>query len=608
MCSLELANALVRRKRAGHVLEREVLVDGSVIWPDRKVGKAADQRMQLGGERQTAAGRASIKKRLLAGTIACEEQALGARIPQREGEHARQLCDGVGAVVLIEVENYLAVAVGPHRVALANEVFPEVGKIVYLAVDHHPYGSVLVEQRLVRLRTQVDDRETPVPEHGPAVRPKPFGVRPAMDHRRAHATDRTFVWSTCPGNVSTDTAHVTYMAHPGPLHISVATTRSTDGAAGTPIERSPVRVMHVVVGGDIGGAERLLVELATRPEKTDAVHQVALFTPNRALGAFFARAGLRIHDRGPVRENPLAYLVRSLGPADVSWLVARIEEERIDVVHTHTFGSHVLGTRAARHSSRPQLRTEHHVMHYFDPSCSPFTRWAAARTEGFVAVSEYVHSVLTSTAPSVAARCTTVRNGVDTAYWAPREASRRDSSDAGFRVGIVCRLTPWKRVHLAIEAAALAATELVVVGDGELRAGLEKLARKSGALAQFVGHQADPRPFIAQCDAILSTADREPLGLSVLESLAMERPVIALTGGGIPEIVMHGRTGVLVEEPSAMALAAAVTTARRNRSRLREMGVRGRQFAVEHGTIDRTCEGYARAYRALRRSMPNGTQ
>ena len=60
-------------------------------------------------------------------------------------------------------------------------------------------------------------------------------------------------------------------------------------------------------------------------------------------------------------------------------LAARIGEQRIDVVHTHTFGSHCLGTRAARRSHRPQLRTEHHVMHYFDPSSSPFTRWAAAR-------------------------------------------------------------------------------------------------------------------------------------------------------------------------------------------------------------------------------------
>jgi glycosyltransferase involved in cell wall biosynthesis len=367
-----------------------------------------------------------------------------------------------------------------------------------------------------------------------------------------------------------------------------------------------VRVMHVVVGGDIGGAERLLVDLATRPEKTGADHEVALFTPNRALAAYLRRAGIRVHDRGHVRENPLAYLYRALAPPDVGWLARRIAEQRIDVVHTHTFGSHVLGTRAARRAGRPQLRTEHHVMHYFDPSCSPFTRWAAARTEAFVAVSEYVCSVLRETAPAVAARTSVVRNGIDTEYWRPPDGMSLASGQAlqagRFRVGIVCRLIPWKRVHLAIEAAALANTDVLVVGDGELRPRLETLAKERGASARFVGHQSDPRPFISACDAILSTADNEPLGLSVLESLGMERPVIALAGGGIPEIVQHERTGLLVQEPTAMALAAAIRRVQSDRFLLHEMGASGRQFAVEHGNIDRTCEGYAAAYRAVSRT------
>jgi glycosyltransferase involved in cell wall biosynthesis len=147
--------------------------------------------------------------------------------------------------------------------------------------------------------------------------------------------------------------------------------------------------MHVVVGGDIGGAERVVVDLATRPVETGADHQVALITPNRSLAAYLGRSGLRIHDRGRARENPISYLYSALGPREVAWLSTLLVAERIDLVHTHTFGSHVLGTRAALRAGRPQLRTEHHVMHYADRSSSPFTRWAAARTERFVAVSEY---------------------------------------------------------------------------------------------------------------------------------------------------------------------------------------------------------------------------
>jgi glycosyltransferase involved in cell wall biosynthesis len=351
--------------------------------------------------------------------------------------------------------------------------------------------------------------------------------------------------------------------------------------------------MHVVVGGDIGGAERVVADLATRSEQTGAEHQVALITPNRALASYFAKSGVRVHDRGPARENPLAYLYRSLGPADVAWLAERLARDAIDVVHTHTFGSHVLGTRAARRTRRPQVRTEHHVMHYFDASSSPFTRWAAARTDRFVAVSEYVKGVLTKAAPSVTDRMTVVRNGVDTTYFSPRERG-----DGDFCLGVVCRLTGWKRVHLAIEAAALSGAELVVIGDGEERKRLESLARSRRARVRFVGFQTDPRAFVAACDAILSTAESEPLGLSVLEALAMARPVIAFATGGIPEIVEDEVTGMLVRETTAGELARVIDRARRDRPSLARMGASARRFVVEHCSIDRMCQGYAAAYEA----------
>jgi glycosyltransferase involved in cell wall biosynthesis len=360
---------------------------------------------------------------------------------------------------------------------------------------------------------------------------------------------------------------------------------------------SRLRVMHVVVAGDIGGAERLLIDLARRPETSSADHQVALITPNRALARYFVDAGLRVHDRGRARENPFAYLRQAFGSRDVDWVESLLREQRADIVHTHTFGSHVVGTRAARRANLPQVRTEHHVMHYFDASSSAFTRWAAARTDRFVAVSAYVRSVLSKTAPAVAERTSVVRNGVDTEYWAPRPFPK-----GTFRVGIVCRLAAWKRVALAVEAAALAAVDLTVVGDGEERRALEALVAKRGARVRFLGHQADPRPAIADCDVILSTADHEPLGLSVLESLSMGRPVIAFAGGGIPEIVEHGVTGWLVSESSGAAFATAIDEARRERAHLGVMGAAARRFARERGSIDQMCQGYAAIYDATSRS------
>jgi glycosyltransferase involved in cell wall biosynthesis len=355
------------------------------------------------------------------------------------------------------------------------------------------------------------------------------------------------------------------------------------------------RVMHVVVAGDIGGAERLLVEIARRPDDSEADHEIALMTPNRTLAAYFQDAGLVVHDRGHARENPLAYLVRSLGPFDVAWLGALLVSRRIDVVHTHTFASHVLGTRAARRANKPQLRTEHHVSHYFDPSCSVFTRWAAARTDRLVAVSDYVKRSIVQAAPNLAERMSVVRNGLDTSYWAPYSPPAPE-----FSLAIVCRLTRWKRVHLAIAGAALAGAELVVIGDGEDRGRLESIARSSGGSVRFVGYQADPRPFIAAASAVLSTSEQEPLGLSVLEALAMERPVIAVAEGGVPEIVQDGETGLLVRHATPDALAVAITRAREARAWFDAMGPRARRFAVDACSIEAMCQRYGGHYRELK--------
>ncbi|MGA2448527.1 MAG: glycosyltransferase family 4 protein [Polyangiaceae bacterium] len=358
------------------------------------------------------------------------------------------------------------------------------------------------------------------------------------------------------------------------------------------------RVMHVVVAGDIGGAERLLVDVATRPERTRAEHEVALFTPNSALREYFANAGLRVHDCGAAPENPIAYLQRSLGGSHVRRLADLLIARSCDIVHTHTFGSHVIGTRAAERTQLRQVRTEHHFVHYFDPSCRVFTRWAAARTAAIVAVSEYVRRVLERTAPSLAERTTVARNGVDTVYWSPRE-----KTDRGFRACIVCRLTAWKRVHLAIRAAAMAHVELAVVGDGEQRGALERLARALSAPVRFVGYAPDPRIHICESDVVLSTSDREPLGLSVMEALSMGRPVVACAAGGIPEIVRDDETGILVPEGTAEGFARALMTGRDQPERLAAMAARGRAFAMRECSIESTCEKYGDVYdRVLRAS------
>src|SRR5262249_42302548 len=146
------------------------------------------------------------------------------------------------------------------------------------------------------------------------------------------------------------------------------------GRRGRPRRRSsaPVmrpRVLHVVVAGEMGGAERVVLDLATHPAETGADHAVLLFTPNARLRALFLEASITLADRGRVREGPLAYLWRSLGPIDLRWAARQARRIAPHLIVVHTFASQVLGTRLARKLGARLLRTEHSTRVYVDPSC-----------------------------------------------------------------------------------------------------------------------------------------------------------------------------------------------------------------------------------------------
>lgn len=363
------------------------------------------------------------------------------------------------------------------------------------------------------------------------------------------------------------------------------------------------KVVHVVVAGSIGGAERLLVDLATRPMESDAQHSVALMTSNPALRAMLNAHGIRIRDRGIVHDDPLSYLWRAFGPQDVRWLTDVLREEKADIVHVHTYASHIIGVRAARRLGLPVLRTEHGIQHYTDVSCALFRTWALRHTDSVVAVSEYVRNFVVRRAPFARERFHVVRNGVDSEYFFER---LQLSGSAPLTLALICRLERWKGAHLLIKAVArVPQVHLKIAGDGSQRQMLEKLTASLGVQDQvsFLGYQSDPRPVLASCHLAVNTSFDEPLGLSVMEAMSMGRPVIAFRGGGIPEIVQHGKTGWILEQRTVQELSSQISRLVSKQDSIAHMGRQARAFIEDQGRIEIMCQGYARAYSALSSSV-----
>ena len=358
------------------------------------------------------------------------------------------------------------------------------------------------------------------------------------------------------------------------------------------------KVLHVVVAGAVGGAEHFLVNLASRPDRSSADHIVALMTPNAKLRALFVDAGLQVRDRGAVRENPLATLVRSFGPWDLAWLSHVAAEEKADILHAHTYGSHMLAARAGVRTGLPVLRTEHGTRHYRDPSCGLYRHWALRHTTAIAAVSAYVGAYVAGVAPDVAGKIEVVVNGIDMARFSPVPMPQ----SGPFTFAAVGRLDPVKRLHIAIAAMARAPdVHLNIVGDGGERGMLEALVRKHGLQerVRFLGHLSDPRAAIASCDALINCTGAEGLPLAVLEGAAMGRPTLGFAGGGMGEVVQDRSTGWLVREDTPEAWADAVRQAGASRNLAAQYGLEARRWVESRFDIDTMCKRYGVVYSAL---------
>jgi len=201
---------------------------------------------------------------------------------------------------------------------------------------------------------------------------------------------------------------------------------------------------------------------------------------------------------------------------------------------------------------------------------SAIRRVVAARSKGVTVVSWDLRNRLGAVKSGTGELPAVIPMGVDA------ERLRAESGaapPAEKRVLFVGRLVEKKGLEYLIRAFPEVLSrhpdaQLIVVGDGPLRGGMEALTRKLGLEDQvdFVGGKPhlELARFYSACrvfvgpSVVAESGDTEGLPVAFVEAMAAGRPVLGTSVGGIPEIVIPGRTGLLVEPGSPTALAAAV--------------------------------------------------
>ena len=169
----------------------------------------------------------------------------------------------------------------------------------------------------------------------------------------------------------------------------------------------------------------------------------------------------------------------------------------------------------------------------------------------------------------------------------------------GFTALCVAGLRPEKRVDLFIQAVGAARRENpevrgYVAGEGRERERLEPLARESGVT--LLGARRDVLELSAAASAMCLPSEAEALPMSVLEAMALARPVVATDVGGTVDQVIDGETGYLVPAGDGAAITRALLELAADRQQAERMGATGRERQREHFGGERMVDGYERAF------------
>jgi glycosyltransferase involved in cell wall biosynthesis len=274
-------------------------------------------------------------------------------------------------------------------------------------------------------------------------------------------------------------------------------------------------------------------------------------------------------------------------------LFCLVKKEKIDIIHSNAAASResIYSALVAKLARKPFI---YHARVL--ESSKAIEKFLAGFSTRIIAISEKVKDKFSFVKDKN--KMIKIFNAVDLAEFNP-DIKRGEKIRAEFGisskekiVGTVGRLYPLKGIDVFLKAAAMAKRRIakikfLIVGEdtssGAYRKKLERQAEELGVKSEviFTGFRADIPELIAAMDLFVlpSFEGYEAFGRVVIEAMAMSKPVVATRGGGVPEIVEDGVTGVLVSPGDTEPMAEAVVSLLKNEDRAKQMGFEGRQKA-----------------------------
>jgi len=354
------------------------------------------------------------------------------------------------------------------------------------------------------------------------------------------------------------------------------------------------KLLLIATGIDRRGAESHVLALGRGFAARGWEVAVAYWGGSGELAAELRAADVavhRLHFRG------------ELNPVSLAAFVRLVREVKPDVVHTHLPLAEFYGNCAAALCRVPVIISTKHSDHalFRQPLVRLGHTLMSAPNYAVVAVSEHIARFIRSVGLWPGTPLVTIHNGVDvaaldrTADEARVASIRADLVPAdGKLIGAAGRLEPEKGFDELIAAmprvlAEMPNARLVIAGEGSRRPQLEALIDRLGLGGQvrLLGARADLFALMRALEVFVLSSRAEPFGLVLLEAMAARKPVLATNVGGVPEVVVPGETGQLVQAGDSLAMSAGLLALLADPDRARRYGEAGRRRVEQVFTLER---------------------
>ncbi len=362
-----------------------------------------------------------------------------------------------------------------------------------------------------------------------------------------------------------------------------------------------------------GGSGIVASELGQKlAQRGHTVHFISSAMPGRLLGledrVFF-------HEVEAMNYPLFEYVPYALALA--TKMVEVTELQGLDLLHVHYAIPHSISGILARdmlHPKRLPLITTLHgtdiTLVGRDQSYRTITRYGIQKSDGVTAVSEFLRR---ATFEEFCGDCDirVIPNFIDVErvrrFYSDEMRSR--FSPAGEKLLVhVSNFRPVKRVEDVVRVFHRVSEEiparLLMIGDGPERSRAQHLVKELGLARHvfFLGMVGLVENYLSVCDLMLLTSETESFGLSALEAMACEVPVVATRVGGIPELVVDGECGLLSPLGDIAAMADGALTILEE-DRLEDFRKCARSRAVEQYSADRIVPVYEDYYREVREEL-----